>query len=335
MAYLSALLWFTFLILSTALVAVHTLTEPEYFTQPYQLFPLWPEWHPEWAIALFSATALLLFLPKLLALMLLCAQRREALWRRLASGHEHVANSCSRRCWRRSGCSFTPSSWLPHSPLVDSMEIAAARRRRDDLGRSAAAPRLAHAARRRLGGGVYWLDPSYLWWLLPIVGALMLSIPLSVLTSRVSIGRWLRSAGLFVIPEELRPPPEIRSMTQNVNAAPRPPGFIEAVVDPVVNALMCASGVARFSEDTALRSGRQQLVRLAMENGPAQLTAAQKVRLLNDPVALSQLHLDVWTSPQSHAQWRDAIASSEVAGGIIGRVAPTFANELERSAVAA
>ncbi len=41
MAYVSALLWFVFLILSTAVVAVQSLTEPEYFTQPYQLFPLW------------------------------------------------------------------------------------------------------------------------------------------------------------------------------------------------------------------------------------------------------------------------------------------------------
>src|SRR2546430_16432395 len=69
MAYLSALLWFVFLILSTALLAVHTLSAPKYFLQPYQLFPLWPEWHPEWAIALFGATALLLFLPKILSVL--------------------------------------------------------------------------------------------------------------------------------------------------------------------------------------------------------------------------------------------------------------------------
>ena len=184
-------------------------------------------------------------------------------------------------------------------------------------------------------GGVYWLNPSFLWWLLPVVGALMLSIPLSVLTSRVSLGRRLREARLFVIPEELSPPQEIRSMMQTVSAAPSPPGFIEAVVDPVVNALMCASGIARFSEDAALRSGRQELVRLALQDGPTRLTAAQKVRLLNDPVALSQLHLDVWTSPQSHAQWRDAIASSGVPRAIVGPAPHTFDREPARSAMAA
>ena len=60
-------------------------------------------------------------------------------------------------------------------------------------------------------GGIYWLNPSFLWWLLPVVGALILSIPLSVYTSRVTLGRALRKARLFVIPEELRPPREIHA----------------------------------------------------------------------------------------------------------------------------
>ena len=38
-------------------------------------------------------------------------------------------------------------------------------------------------------GGVYWLNPAFLWWLLPVVGALIISIPISVYSSRVSLGR--------------------------------------------------------------------------------------------------------------------------------------------------
>ncbi len=53
MSYLSAPLWFMFLALSTALQVVHALTEPQYFLQPRQLFPVWPQWRPELAIALF------------------------------------------------------------------------------------------------------------------------------------------------------------------------------------------------------------------------------------------------------------------------------------------
>src|SRR4029079_11951490 len=71
LAYLSAPLWFLFLILSTALLALHTLSPPKYFIQPFQLFPLWPEWRPERAIALFGSTATLLFLPKILSVLLI------------------------------------------------------------------------------------------------------------------------------------------------------------------------------------------------------------------------------------------------------------------------
>lgn len=74
MAYLSAPLWFMALLASTALLAVHALSVPEYFVEPYQLFPLWPAWRPDRAIALFSTTATLLFLPKVLGVVLVFAQ---------------------------------------------------------------------------------------------------------------------------------------------------------------------------------------------------------------------------------------------------------------------
>ena len=61
-------------LLSTALLAVHTLVPPKYFQLPGQLFPSWPEWHLEWAIGLFSATALLLLMPKILSVVLVCAK---------------------------------------------------------------------------------------------------------------------------------------------------------------------------------------------------------------------------------------------------------------------
>jgi len=184
-------------------------------------------------------------------------------------------------------------------------------------------------------GGIYWLNPSFLWWLLPVVGALILSIPLSVYTSRVTLGRALRKARLFVIPEELQPPKEIHETMQSVRAAPKPPGFIEAVVDPVINALTCAAGIARFNQTGTASSGRKQLVRLALQDGPAQLTRPQKIRLLSDPVALSQLHFEVWTSSDAHALWRDAIASPGIAGETIESPLHRIAQEPVRSTAGA
>lgn len=74
MSYLSAPLWFFFTVLSTALLATNTLMEPQYFIEPFQLYPLWPQWHPEKAIVLFSTTVVLLFLPKLLSVILIWAK---------------------------------------------------------------------------------------------------------------------------------------------------------------------------------------------------------------------------------------------------------------------
>src|SRR4030095_5270974 len=46
-AYPSAQLWVRFLLLSPVQLAIHPLVPPEYFVEPYQLFPRWPEWRPE------------------------------------------------------------------------------------------------------------------------------------------------------------------------------------------------------------------------------------------------------------------------------------------------
>ena len=47
-----------------------------------------------------------------------------------------------------------------------------------------------------------WLDPALLVWLLPVAIPLLLSIPLSVYSSRMTADNAARSAGLFKTPEE-------------------------------------------------------------------------------------------------------------------------------------
>src|SRR6185295_5276594 len=127
--------------------------------------------------------------------------------------------------------------------------------------------------------GVYWLNPAFLWWLLPVVGALMLSIPMSVYSSRVSLGRLMRRAGLFVIPEEISPPEELRRMQAHLQRAAPLPGFVEAVVDPLAHALACASGNMRRSQSATLRASRQRLIEDAVAGGPESLNNAQKAAL--------------------------------------------------------
>ena len=87
-----------------------------------------------------------------------------------------------------------------------------------------------------------------------------------------------------------------------LRAAPLP-GFIEAVVDPLVHALACASGNMRRSQSPALLESRQVLINEAVSGGPEALSNAQKAALLGDPLALSRLHFQVWATPNAHPAW--------------------------------
>jgi membrane glycosyltransferase len=310
MVYASAALWLLFLVASTALVAVHTLIAPQYFLAPKQLFPLWPEWHPGWALSLASATATLLFLPKFLSVLLI--------W---GNGVKHFGGpirvAVSMLVELTFSALLAPVRMLFHTTFVIGGLLNCSLQwkspARDTCETTWGEGLRRHGAGTVLGvvwaGVAYWLDPSYLWWLLPVLGALVLSIPISVYTSRVSVGRRLRAARFLLTPEEFEPPQELRRTRQYFERAGMPPGFIDAVVDPVTNALTCASGVVRAKQSAATSLERQRLERAALRGGPDALTARQKIMLLCDPLALSWLHFQVWTAADAHPAWIKARSS--------------------------
>jgi membrane glycosyltransferase len=137
----------------------------------------------------------------------------------------------------------------------------------------------------------------------PVVGALTLSIPISVYSSRISLGRALRRAGLLLIPEETDAPRELRLMTATVKRAGRAPGFIDAVVDPRVNAIACTVAPSHTNVTPRAEARRERAVVAALRRGPAALTDQEKRRLLSDPLALAGLHAEVWRSPDVHPGW--------------------------------
>lgn len=49
-----------------------------------------------------------------------------------------------------------------------------------------------------------------------MAGALVVAVPVSVLTSRVAAGRRLREAGLFLTPEEGEPPAELAEVAASL-----------------------------------------------------------------------------------------------------------------------
>lgn len=303
-AYVSALLWLTFLLLSTGLLAYHTLVEPQYFVRPNQLFPVWPEWHPERALALFGVTAAWLFLPKILSVFLILLHgAREyggALRLVLSMLVEWIFSML-----------MAPIRMLFHTQFVLAA-LTGLRIQWKSPPREDAATPWNMALRRHgwhsllglaWGGVVYWLNPSYLLWMLPILGALALSVPISVVTSSPLLGRQLRRLGLFLIPEETNPPDELRAVQEELGYIVNPNGFTEAVADPSVNALACALVPARRIVPEVLHRTQLRLIDHALRHGPTALSPQEKLLLLNDASLLSQLHYQVWTSPLAHPDW--------------------------------
>jgi membrane glycosyltransferase len=324
MAYCSALLWFVFLLLSTALLAVHTLVEPQYFINPKQLFPIWPEWHVERALTLWTATAIVLFLPKILSVVLIWVQGADEFGGRLRLTLSMILESLSSML-------LAPVRMLFHTEFVVTALVGLRASwkspPREDAETTWGEALRRHGVHSLIGvvwaAGVYWLNPSFLLWLLPVVGALMLSIPMSVYSSRIDLGRGFRKLGLFVIPEEVNPPTELRRMERHARLAAPLPGFTEAVVDPLAHALACASGNMRRSQSVALRESRDKLIQEAVATGPAALSNAQKAALLGDPATLSRLHFQVWSSPDVHPAWlaeAPAPNTAALAGGVVNTV---------------
>ena len=309
MAYVSAPLWCLFLALSTALLATHTLLDPQYFVQPRQLYPIWPEWHPEKALALVSATATILFLPKVLSVLLFAVKG--------ARGFGGVlALTVSMLIELLFSMVLAPVRMLFHTRFVLASFFGwsagwkSPPRADNETGWGEAFRR--HGWHSLLGvvwgGIVYWLNPSFIWWLLPIAGSLAISVPVSVLSSRVSFGRGFRHLGLFKIPEETDPPFELRETIRHLNATPALPGFVEAVVDPSFNALVCATAHGHPHVPALSQHLREKLLRTALKDGPDALSDKQKNSLLEEPSLLSQLHQAVWSgAPEVHADWLRAM----------------------------
>ncbi|MNS96774.1 Glucans biosynthesis glucosyltransferase H [compost metagenome] len=77
------------------------------------------------------------------------------------------------------------------------------------------------------------------------------------------------------------------------------------MVDPVTNALMCATATPRVVQPESARKRHEALVEHALTHGPRALTPAQKHVLLGNPFALARLHELVWGSPLADAGWKD------------------------------
>jgi len=86
-----------------------------------------------------------------------------------------------------------------------------------------------------VGVVTWWLTPGYFFWLLPIVLGWLLAIPLTALLGDLRAGTRLRKHGLLLVPSEVAPEKEVRSLRAALWAQERQLAVdlaIHAVLDP-------------------------------------------------------------------------------------------------------
>jgi membrane glycosyltransferase len=299
MAYASSFFWAIFLALSTVEVAVESLIAPVYFSSSPSLFPIWPRWHPELAITLLSTTAVLLFLPKFLSLLLIAKTGEAAHFGgslRLFVGIvlEILMSTL-----------FAPLRMWFHGKFVLltllGRQIKWSVQSRDGNETSWKEAIRQHGISMTVAliwiTGVFSINPSFAWWLVPVALPLALAVPLSVYSSRVSFGRALRQWGLFLVPEELFPTGVLERLHESMgwrrpNQRPHP-GFIHVINDPYANAVHLALLRGKGSRSPKARARNSQLQQVAMDQGPAKLSQSDRAQLLRDAESTATLHLKV------------------------------------------
>jgi len=317
LSYVSALLWFMFLGLSTAEAISDALRVPDYFPHGASLFPEWPIWRPNWALALLAVTGLILFLPKLLSIALIAFQSRTT---RLYGGTLRLTVSVLLEILFSS--LLAPVRMVFHSRFVVQNLLGRTVTWRSQ-GRADAETSWREAIAHHgfdtvfataWGTSLYLLNPNYFWWVTPIIGALILSIPFSVYASRVRLGARARALGLFLIPEESDPPAELRDLAANLRVAEQAEaalpsievdGLVRTAVDPFVNATHRALLGRPRHLRADIAAARRDLLDRALRDGPAQLSPRQRSTLLGDPTLVDRLHAAVWALPEREraAQW--------------------------------
>ena len=310
MSYASALLWLFFLVFSSIQAVSEAFIPPTYFPSSPTLFPIWPTWYPQWALFLLASTGVMLFLPKIFAIILTAAKGGSKNFGGFFSMVMSVLGEIL------ISTMLAPVRMIFHSFFVVTTllgwKVGWNVQNRDDKGTSWEDAIRFHWWGTLLGivwGGLMWLiNPGFFWWFSPIAFGLTFSIPLSVFTSRVSWGLAARRMGLFVTASELKESPEQADMHREAKRPDRycpffiegGQGFVRAVVIPRVHALHIALIRRRrwerpIGEERAQM--RRELLARALEVGPNRLARQEKSIFLMDPRLLHELHRRVWELP--------------------------------------
>lgn len=179
------------------------------------------------------------------------------------------------------------------------------------------------------GWFTWWLEPGLFWWFTPVLAGMVFSVPLSVLTSRRSLGARAKAMGLFLTPEDTKPPMELVSLRSRmaihdlteeeteINRCRPHSGLARAVLDPYVNAIHVTLLREKqinpvYAEHfTKLGAGTEAVRELGeklLAVGPEKLKANERMAVMADQRVMVWLHQQAWVRPEEKlAPWWKAM----------------------------
>ncbi|CDS53704.1 Glucans biosynthesis glucosyltransferase H [Polaromonas sp. CG9_12] len=200
MAYLSAPLWLCFMTMGTALWLSGSPMVSNWDVLPGELLSLWA-----WTLSM-------LFLPRILGIVAVLFKGQQQAYGGTASLLRSALLETLIALLQ------APIRMLAHSLFV-VIALTGLKLEWKSPPREAAAVPWRHALAQLapmssvvlvLAAGIAMIDASALIWLLPVGLPLLLSIPMTVLTSKVGVGTAMRAQNYLLIPEETRSPAVLR-----------------------------------------------------------------------------------------------------------------------------
>jgi membrane glycosyltransferase len=218
LSYATSPLWLAALLLSSITVILDAITGYQYFPPgSYSLFPTWPQYRDSEIVILLAGTIVVLLMPKVLGATLALVKRD--MRRSFGGARRLVASLFLEQLF---STLLAPSMMLFHTSFVVTTlaghPVTWNAQDRGDRGITfleALSRHKWHVAIGLLWGVVILIiAPRYIWWMSPILLGLLLSVPLTMLTSLTTAGLWARRHGLLLTPEETEPPPELAALEQ-------------------------------------------------------------------------------------------------------------------------
>ena len=307
MGYVSAPLWLLFMIFATINVFAGVVAPSTGVTAA----------GPQ-ALMLFVFTMLLLFVPKIVSVVVTLGNREAAdrYGGKVRLVFSALLETLLSTLLAPVNMAFN-SKFVLFTLLGQGVSWITQKRGADDDGTDWREAILTHGGQTLFGlvWGVsaFIMWPAFFWWLSPVLAGLVLSIPVSILLSKGTLGRGARAWGIFLTPDETHPPYELKRLEQNLAECYRqfPPlkalradyGLMQAVLDPYVNALHVALLRQRRPGDEA-REWLTQLRERLLRDGPGKFSQKEKMALLLDADSMIWLHRELWSVPgESLAEW--------------------------------